>query len=88
VLNALIADVDALIEVLTYHVVAGRVYSSDVVGLSSAPTLNGASFSISVDRGAVKVDGANVIQTDIQGTNGVIHVIDRVILPPNLQVAP
>jgi uncharacterized surface protein with fasciclin (FAS1) repeats len=87
VLAALLADVDALTQVLTYHVVPGRVLSSDVVGINSAETLNGASVSISVDGAAVRVDDANIIATDIQGTNGVIHVIDQVILPADLMLA-
>jgi uncharacterized surface protein with fasciclin (FAS1) repeats len=87
VLAALLADVDALTQVLTYHVVPGRVLSSDVVAINAAETLNGASVSISFDGAAVQVDGANVIATDIQGTNGVIHVIDQVILPAGLMLA-
>ncbi|MEJ2205830.1 MAG: fasciclin domain-containing protein [Gemmatimonadota bacterium] len=86
-LAALLADVDALTQVLTYHVVPGRVLSSDVVAINSAETLNGASVSITVDGGAVRVDDANIIATDIQGTNGVIHVIDQVILPATLMMA-
>ena len=86
VLNALLADVDALTEVLTYHVVSGRVLSTDVVAINSAETLNGQSVSISLDGGAVRIDDANVVATDIQGTNGVIHVIDQVILPEGLML--
>jgi uncharacterized surface protein with fasciclin (FAS1) repeats len=80
-LNALLADVNALTSVLTYHVVAGEVLAADVVQLDSAPTVNGASVDITLQEGAVKVDGANVIATDIRARNGVIHVIDRVLLP-------
>jgi uncharacterized surface protein with fasciclin (FAS1) repeats len=87
-LDALLADQDALTQVLTYHVVPGRVYSSDVVALDSAETLNGQSVSITVEGGTVRVDGANVVATDIQGVNGVIHVIDAVILPESLEVDP
>jgi transforming growth factor-beta-induced protein len=87
-LDALLADQDALIQVLTYHVVQGRVYSSDVVALDSAETLNGQSVSITVDGGTVQVDDANVVATDIQGSNGVIHVIDAVILPEGLEINP
>lgn len=82
VLDMLLTDVDLLTQVLTYHVVPGRVLSTDVVGLTSAETLNGASVSISVEGGAVLIDNATVTATDVQGTNGVIHVIDAVILPP------
>ena len=73
---------DLLISILLYHVVAGQVLAADVVGLDSAPTVNGASATITVDDNGVKVDAANVIQTDILASNGVIHVIDAVILPP------
>ncbi|MES9869671.1 MAG: fasciclin domain-containing protein, partial [Sedimenticola sp.] len=66
--------------VLTYHVVAGKVVASDVVKLDSAKTVQGQSVSIDASSG-VKVDNANVIKTDIMASNGVIHVIDSVILP-------
>jgi uncharacterized surface protein with fasciclin (FAS1) repeats len=79
-LNALLADKQALKQVLTYHVVPGKVMSSDVVKLSSAETVQGQSVRIDASSG-VKVDGANVIKTDIETSNGVIHVIDKVILP-------
>jgi uncharacterized surface protein with fasciclin (FAS1) repeats len=69
-----------LVEVLTYHVVPGKVMASDVVKLASAKTVQGQSVTISVN-GGVKVDGANVLTTDIECDNGVIHVIDTVILP-------
>lgn len=80
-LNALLADKDALTAVLTYHVVAGKVLARDVVGLSSAETVNGQSIRISVKDGKVMVDEATVVATDIEASNGVIHVIDKVILP-------
>lgn len=70
-----------LVDILTYHVVAGAVFASDVVGLDSATSLQGDSIDVSVNMGKVMVDGANVIATDIKGQNGVIHVIDSVILP-------
>lgn len=73
-----------LVEILKYHVVAGRVYSEDVVKLSSAKTLAGKTVSIEVDKG-VKVNSSNVIATDIDASNGVIHVIDAVLLPPKTQ---
>lgn len=85
-LNAILADVDLLTQVLTYHVVAGRVLSPDVVALSEAETLNGGAIAISVDGATVRVDDATVIQTDVQGTNGVIHIIDHVLLPPDLVI--
>lgn len=66
--------------VLTYHVVAGKVMAADVTKLSSAKTLQGQSLTIST-KGGVKVDNASVVKTDILCSNGVIHVIDAVILP-------
>ncbi len=80
--EALLADKEALIRVLTYHVVAGRVMASDVVGLSSAPTLAGVAAPIEVRMGKVYVAGAEVSTTDVAASNGVIHIIDSVMLPP------
>jgi transforming growth factor-beta-induced protein len=67
--------------ILTYHVVAGKVMAADVVKLTSAQTVNGQSVAVVVDGDKVKVDGAHVVKTDIAASNGVIHVIDAVILP-------
>ena len=72
---------DQLVAVLTYHVVAGKVEAADVVKLEQATTVNGADVTITVADGGVQVDDANVIATDIDASNGVIHVIDSVILP-------
>jgi len=72
---------DKLIAILTYHVVPGKVYAADVVKLESAETVNGARVGIKVANGSVNIDNANVIKTDIAASNGVIHVIDTVILP-------
>jgi uncharacterized surface protein with fasciclin (FAS1) repeats len=72
---------DKLIAVLTYHVVPGRVTASEVVNLNSAKTINGRSLKISAQEGKVMVDGAQVTATDIMASNGVIHVIDAVVLP-------
>ncbi len=80
-LEALLADKEALTAVLTYHVVAGKVMAEDVVSLSSATTVNGQDVDIKIWDGKVMVDGATVLTTDIEATNGVIHVIDSVILP-------
>ena len=79
-IEALLADKEKLTAVLTYHVVPGRYMAADVVALSSAKTLQGQSVSIDTSSG-VKVDQASVIQTDILTSNGVIHVIDTVIVP-------
>jgi uncharacterized surface protein with fasciclin (FAS1) repeats len=73
-----------LVNVLTYHVVPGKVTADKVVRLSNAATVNGQRLAIHVEEGTVSVDGANVVKTDIQCSNGVIHVIDTVMLP-NLQ---
>jgi uncharacterized surface protein with fasciclin (FAS1) repeats len=73
---------DKLVAILTYHVVSGAVPASDVVNLTEAPTVNGASVEISVDGGTVMVNDATVTATDIMTSNGVIHVIDTVLLPP------
>ena len=71
-----------LASILTYHVVAGRVYSEAAIAAKAAKTVNGASVKISVtDKGAF-VNEAKILATDIDASNGVIHVIDSVILPP------
>lgn len=72
---------DALTGVLTYHVVPGSVMAKQVLGLAGAKTLNGQRVDIKVDGSTVMIDGAKVVTTDIQCDNGVIHVIDSVILP-------
>ena len=70
-----------LTAILTYHVVPGKVLAKDVVKLSEAKTVQGSSVKIEVSGGKVKVGGANVVKTDIACANGVIHVIDAVMLP-------
>ncbi len=77
---AIIADKDALSELLTYHVVSGEVTAADVAKLDSATTVQGSSISFDTSIG-VKVDGANVVAADIRATNGIIHVIDTVMVP-------
>jgi uncharacterized surface protein with fasciclin (FAS1) repeats len=79
--EALLQDKDQLAAILTYHVVPGRVTSTEVAGLTSAKTVNGADVEIKVQDGKVMVGQATVTQTDIAATNGVIHVIDRVLTP-------
>ena len=81
-LEKLLADKAQLTKVLTYHVVAGKVMAADVVKLKEAKTVEGSMVKISVANVAVKVNDANVVKTDIGASNGVIHVIDSVILPP------
>jgi len=80
-LESLLNDKDALARILTYHVVPGRVLASDVVEINSAETANGQRLSISATGSAVAVNDAKVTQTDIISSNGVIHVIDAVLLP-------
>jgi len=80
--EALLADKAALTRILTYHVVPGRVMASTVVGLSEAETVAGIMAPIQVRSGDVYVAGAKVVATDVMATNGVIHVIDTVMLPP------
>ena len=75
-------DKKQLQAVLTYHVVPGKVMAADVVKLKSAKTVQGESVKIVVDKGKVKIDGANVVKADIPCSNGVIHIIDAVLLPP------
>lgn len=70
-----------LVDVLTYHVVSGNVTADQVVKLSGAKSLNGQQIDIKVQGGKVQIDNANVVKTDIVCANGVIHVIDKVILP-------
>jgi len=80
-LDSLLANPEQLKKVLTYHVVAGKVMASDVVKLKEAKTVQGSSVKIKVNNGNVMVDNARVVKTDIECDNGVIHVIDTVILP-------
>lgn len=70
-----------LAAILTYHVVAGKVLAADAVKLTKATTVNGADAAIVVDGGTVTIDGAKIIATDVAASNGVIHVIDTVMLP-------
>jgi uncharacterized surface protein with fasciclin (FAS1) repeats len=79
-LEALLADKAQLTKVLTYHVVPGKVMASDVVKLDRVQTVQGQTVQIATGQG-VKVNGANIVKTDIEASNGVIHVIDTVILP-------
>ena len=83
-LDSLLADPEALAEILTYHVVSGSVLAEDVVGLDSATTVQGDDIAIEVVDGGVVLNGsANVVATDVKASNGVVHVIDAVILPPS-----
>lgn len=70
-----------LTAILTYHVVAGKVLAADVVKLTEAATVQGGKVAIMVHDGKVMVDNANVTATDVVASNGVIHVIDTVLMP-------
>ncbi len=87
-IEALLADVPALTDILLYHVVPGQVPSAQVVNLDSATTAQGSNVAIRVENGAVFVDNAQVITTDIETSNGIIHVIDAVIMPQAAEAAP
>lgn len=72
---------DKLVSILTYHVVPGKVMAADVVKLSAAETVNGADVTIKVVEDRVLINEATVVAADVHASNGVIHVIDKVILP-------
>ena len=80
--ESLLEDIAALTAILLYHVVAGDVRAADVVTLDSAVTVLGEAVSITVEGDSVRINDANVVITDIEASNGVIHVIDAVLLPP------
>lgn len=80
-LQAVLADKEKLTAILTYHVVLGKLMAANVVNSTQLQTVQGQSITVSVADGTVRVDDATVIQTDIEADNGVIHVIDKVIMP-------
>ncbi len=84
--EALLADIPALTDILLYHVAEGKVMAADVVELNNAMTLQGQYVDIAVEDGKVMIDNAQVIITDIEASNGVIHVIDAVILPESRDI--
>ncbi|MEM7139203.1 MAG: fasciclin domain-containing protein [Myxococcota bacterium] len=75
------ANKDKLVAILTYHVVPGEVMAADVVNLSSATTVEGGDLAISASDAGVMVNDAKVIATDVEASNGVIHVVDTVLIP-------
>jgi len=83
-IEALLADVDALRAILLYHVVPGAVTSEQVVTLTSATTAEGRDITIAVVDGTVLINGVAVVAVDVAATNGVIHIVDGVILPPSV----
>jgi len=82
-LNALLQDKEKLTSVLTYHVVAGNLLGAQVVRKNSIITLQGGALSVDISDG-IKIDDANIIETDIKTSNGRIHVIDKVLMPKNI----
>ena len=78
--DSLLKDIPQLTKILTYHVVSGKVLSSDVVKLDKATTVQGSDVKIDASNG-VKVNDATVVTPDVEADNGVIHVIDSVLLP-------
>ena len=80
VVQALLGNIPRLTEILTFHVVPGKLMAADVVKLTSATTVQGQDLTIAAQN-AVTINGANVITPNIEADNGVIHVIDQVILP-------
>ena len=81
-LEGLLKDKEALKNVLLYHVVSGKVSSKEVVDLNQATTLNGSDLKIKTDNGKVMINDAHVTGADVMASNGIIHVIDKVLLPP------
>ena len=82
-LESLLKDKEALKKILLYHVVSGKVMASDVVKLKSATTLEGNNVKITINDGNVMINNAKVIKADVSASNGVIHVIDTVLIPEN-----
>ena len=82
-LESLLKDKEALKKILLYHVVSGKVMASDVVKLKSATTLEGNNVKITINDGNVMINNAKVIKADVSTSNGVIHVIDTVLIPEN-----
>ena len=74
---------DKLAQILTYHVVSGKVMSTDLKDGMTAKTVQGGDVKIAISKDGVKVNDAKVIKADVNASNGVVHVIDKVILPPS-----
>jgi len=79
--DALLKDKAKLTQILTYHVVSGNVPASEVVKVTSAKTLSGGTLKVTVMEGKVMVNNAHVIKADVKASNGVIHIVDTVLLP-------
>ncbi len=80
-MDSLLKDTPKLKSILTYHVISGKHMAQDMAKMSSEKTVEGRNISISSSRSGVKINDANVIRSDISTDNGVIHVIDRVLMP-------
>ena len=80
-IDALLADIPSLTSILLYHVVPGAIPAADVVNLMAAQTAGGQSVTISASASGVMINGSHVIITDVMASNGVIHVIDAVMIP-------
>jgi len=83
-LTDLVADKPNLTKVLTYHVVSGKYLAADVVGMTTLTSVEGSDLTITVTGSTVQIDGATITTTDIECSNGVIHVIDSVMIPPTV----
>ena len=81
-LNAILADKEQLTKILTYHVVPGKVMAADLQPEQMVKTVEGQDLDIKVTNGAATVNGCNIVKTDILASNGVIHVVDCVLIPP------
>ncbi len=79
--DGLLKDIPKLKQILTYHVVSGKVMAADVVKLKSATTVEGSDVKIDASNGGVKVNDSKVLTADVAADNGVIHIIDTVLLP-------
>jgi uncharacterized surface protein with fasciclin (FAS1) repeats len=84
--ESLLEDVSTLRTILEYHVVSGKVPASEVIKLSSTPTVEGGELQISSSNGSVKVGDAQVVTADVEADNGVIHIIDSVLLPKSVSL--
>jgi uncharacterized surface protein with fasciclin (FAS1) repeats len=84
--ESLLEDILTLRKVLEYHVVSGKVMAADIVNLKTASTVVGEDVQITISGGGVKVNDAQVIKPDVEAENGVIHVIDTVLLPSSVQL--
>lgn len=82
-LSAILADKAQLTKVLTYHVVPGEVMAADLQPTQMVKTVEGQDLDIKVTNGAATVNGCNIVKTDIKASNGIVHVINRVLLPPS-----